>query len=150
MHVFEWCGDAHRVWPPSGSFPHAWLKPWQHCSACSGRASAQTAPLLTPEHDGWVSVNIIQQCTLLPGMRGEGGHILPCDYLCTLCGAKSNCPLSYGWMCTQHVVETMKGLVMSDLNLVHAMEGTLSMCPSSVSLKGSVGLTWSQSASSQL
>lgn len=62
----------------------------------------------------------------------------------------SNCPLAYGWMCTQNVVETVQSLVMSGLNSVHAMEGALSMCPSSDLLKSPVGLTWSQSASSQL
>lgn len=154
VHDFAWSGDARRVWPPSGSFPHTLLKPRQRFSAMtelSGWASAQTAPLLTPEHGGWVSVNIIQQHTLPAAWCARwGGCTLPCDYLCTLCGAKSNCPLSYGWVCTQHVVETMKGLAMSDLNSVHAMEGALSTCPSSVSLKGSVGLTCSRSASSQL
>lgn len=152
MHVFEWCGDAHRVWPPSSSFPYPLLKPRQHFSAMSelsGRASAQTGPLLSPEHGGWVSVNIIQQRTLLVAWR-VWGHA---SCLLTTCvpfmGPKATVPC-HGWMCTQHVVKTMKGLVMLDLNSVHAMEGALSMCPSSVSLRCSAGLTRSQSASSQL
>lgn len=76
VHVFEWCGDARRVWPPSSSFPHISLKPRQHFSEVtemSGQASAQTAPLLAPEHGGWVSVNVIQQRTLLVAWRGRGG-----------------------------------------------------------------------------
>lgn len=48
--------------------PSYTFKPQQHFSAMtevSRQGSAQTAPLLTPEHGGWVSVNILQQHTLL-------------------------------------------------------------------------------------
>lgn len=42
---------------------------------------------------------------------------------------QSNYPLSYGWICTQDVVEIMKDLVLLDLNLVPAMEGALTRVP---------------------
>lgn len=114
-----------------------------------GLTNPHIVPLAAPEHGVWVPVTSYDSVLFwLPGLK-VGTHPAMATSI-PLVGPKVIVPYRCAWMCAQHEVGTTRGLVMSDLNPVRAMTGALSMCPSSVSLKAPVGLTWSQSASSQL
>lgn len=98
-------------------------------------------------HGGWVCVNTIQQHTPLVWHARRAGTTSPAVWTTCVLFVE---PKTYGWMCTLHMVETMKGLVMSCLNSVYAAGRALSTCCSTVSLKGSSSLASSKCSISTL